>query len=64
MKYIDKKLKYSNVIRVHRSYIVNINKIDSISKEKLRIIETSIPIGVTYQKKLNKIRSQFSKLNR
>ena len=64
MKYIDKKLKYSNIIRVHRSYIVNINKIDSISKEKLRIIETSIPIGVTYQKKLNKIRSQFSKLNR
>ena len=45
-----KKLKNSNCIRVHRSYIVNIDKIDSIKKDALMINDKTIPIGVTYQK--------------
>ena len=63
MKNIEQKLKNSNIVRVHRSYMVNVNKIDSIGKEKLNILDKTIPIGVTYQEKLKKLSTQFSKLN-
>ena len=63
MKTIEQKLKNSNIVRVHRSYMVNVNKIDSIGKEKLNILDKTIPIGVTYQEKLKKLSTQFSKLN-
>jgi ligand-binding sensor domain-containing protein len=63
MKELEKKLKNSNCIRVHRSYIVNIDKIDSIKKDALMINDKTIPIGVTYQKKLKNLSTQFSRLN-
>ncbi|MEQ9285988.1 MAG: LytTR family DNA-binding domain-containing protein [Cyclobacteriaceae bacterium] len=37
-------------IRVHRSFIVNKNLIDSFSKEKIHINGTDIPISRTYKK--------------
>ena len=55
MKTIEQKLKNSNIVRVHRSYMVNVNKIDSIGKEKLNILDKTIPIGVTYQEKMKKL---------
>ena len=63
MKDIEQRLKNSTNVRVHRSYMVNVNKIDSIGKEKLKIMDKTIPIGVTYQEKLKKLSAQFTKLN-
>ncbi len=38
--------------RVHRSYIVNINKVDVILVNMVKIGETEIPVSNTYEKKL------------
>jgi len=64
MKSIEEKLQSGDFIRVHRSYLVKIDKIDSISKDGLAIEEHEIPIGVTYQPRLKGLKEQFSLLNR
>ncbi len=57
MKGIEKKLVSGEFIRVHRSYIVNIEKIDSIEDLSILINKKYIPIGASYKdnfiKKLN-----------
>ncbi|NQY06649.1 MAG: LytTR family transcriptional regulator DNA-binding domain-containing protein [Flavobacteriaceae bacterium] len=42
-------------LRVHRSYIVRIDKITSKSKKTVRIKDEVIPVGETYLKELDKI---------
>jgi len=37
-------------VRVHRSYVVALNRIDTILKHSLRIGATEIPIGESYRK--------------
>ncbi len=49
MKEIEDSLPDERFIRVHKSYIVAINKIDSIYKNRLLIAEKEIPIGITYK---------------
>ncbi len=45
------KLKGSNFIRVHRSYIVNLDKVDRVESSGIVYIdENRIPIGKTYKK--------------
>jgi DNA-binding LytR/AlgR family response regulator len=48
LKTIMQKLPSNEFIRVHRSYIVPISKIDHISRSKVKIAEREIPIGVSY----------------
>ena len=48
LKTIIQKLSPKEFLRVHRSYIVPISKIDNISKSKIKIGEKEIPIGVSY----------------
>ena len=47
------KLPFSLFIRVHRSYVVNRNKIDSIQKNKLTIKSYTLPIGKLYKSALS-----------
>lgn len=47
------KLPVSLFIRVHRSYVVNRNKIDSIQKNKLTIKSYTLPIGKLYKSALS-----------
>ncbi|MBC7920500.1 MAG: response regulator transcription factor [Ferruginibacter sp.] len=49
MKGIEKKLTAREFIRIHRSYIVNLTKIDSIKKLSVLINKKSIPIGTSYK---------------
>ncbi|MEQ6118419.1 LytTR family DNA-binding domain-containing protein [Reichenbachiella sp. MALMAid0571] len=42
----------SHFIRIHRSYIVNKNFIDSFSKEKIKINGFELPISRTYKKQV------------
>ena len=44
----------SNFIRVHRSYVININFIDEVSSNSLKINGNVIPIGNTYKDDLFK----------
>jgi two-component system LytT family response regulator len=56
MKKLEESLP-SNFVRTHRSYIVNINKIDKIEGGNLLIGEKYIPISSSYQEQL------FQRLN-
>jgi two-component system, LytTR family, response regulator len=49
MKALEDSLP-ENFIRVHNSFIVNVTRIDSISKNEIEIGLETIPIGITYKK--------------
>ncbi len=44
----------SNFIRIHRSYIVNMHRIDYISTDELSINQMKLPIGSKYKEELMK----------
>ena len=46
------KLNDSNFIRIHRSYLININKIDSLFDGYVLIANKKIPIGKSYKEAL------------
>lgn len=51
MAALEQKLS-SEFVRIHRSYIVNINNIDNIEQNSLEINNEIIPIGVSHRKQL------------
>ncbi|HEX8334501.1 MAG TPA: LytTR family DNA-binding domain-containing protein [Segetibacter sp.] len=48
LKSLQAKLPSTEFIRIHRSYIVPINKIESFGKNKVRVSGKDIPIGSSY----------------
>ncbi len=54
LKSIEEKLPISKFVRVHRSYIVAINKIDFIQEGTITIGKTTIPVADTHKANLNK----------
>lgn len=56
MKNIESKLPKDKFLRVHRSYIVNVNKIDKVDLDDgLLVVEKKlIPIGISYKDTLMK----------
>jgi two-component system, LytTR family, response regulator len=48
-KNIEEVLPSDNFIRVHKSYLVAINKIKSIERNRISIANKFIPIGATYK---------------
>lgn len=54
LKSIEEKLPASKFLRVHRSYIVAINKIDFIQEGTISIGKTSIPVADTHKASLSK----------
>jgi DNA-binding LytR/AlgR family response regulator len=54
LKSIEEKLPASKFIRVHRSYIVAINKIDYIQEGTISIGKTSIPVADTHKSNLSR----------
>src|ERR1700761_7099716 len=55
MKKMEDALPVKNFIRVHKSYIVSINKIDSIERSRISIADKIIPVGDTYRDEFFKI---------
>lgn len=49
MKKIEDKLPSSNFIRVHRSFIVALDKIESIQRNRIIINNNWIPVGTSYK---------------
>ncbi|MCK4664045.1 MAG: response regulator transcription factor [Bacteroidales bacterium] len=49
LKFMQEKLPQNNFIRVHRSYIVSFNKIDSIQRNRIIIGDKRIPVGDSYK---------------
>jgi len=54
LKNWDDKLNNNQFIQVHKSFIVNVNKVDKISGNTLFITDKKIPIGRTYKQELLK----------
>lgn len=48
-KSLEEILPKNNFVRVHKSYMVAINKIDSIEKNRIKIGEKLIPVSNTYK---------------
>src|SRR6201985_3482262 len=55
MKKMEDALPEKHFIRVHKSYIVSINKIDSIERSRIFIADKIIPVGDTYRDEFFKI---------
>ncbi|MDB5253656.1 MAG: transcriptional regulator [Flaviaesturariibacter sp.] len=54
LKSIEEKLPASKFIRVHRSYIVSMSKIDFIQEGVISIGKSTVPVADTYRTALNK----------
>lgn len=54
LKAIEPKLPHDKFIRVHRSYIVNMDCIDMVEETTIFINKQPIPIGIRYKEKLFK----------
>ena len=57
---IEEKLPQDTFIRVHRSYIVSLNNINTISRHRIVIGEKYIPISTPYREKFYEIIKGFS----
>ncbi|MDB5025784.1 MAG: response regulator transcription factor [Mucilaginibacter sp.] len=55
MKKMEDALPDKHFIRVHKSYIVSLNKIDSIERSRIFIGDKIIPVGDTYREEFFKI---------
>jgi len=51
LKSLEEKLPQNDFIRIHRSYIVPIGKIDSIRRSRIRIGDKQIPVGENYKER-------------
>ena len=49
---IEQELKEESFLRVHRSYIININKISAFTVNDIEVNSTEIPIGASYKEKV------------
>ncbi|MBN2610594.1 MAG: response regulator transcription factor [Bacteroidales bacterium] len=49
MKNLEEKLPLGKFIRVHKSFIISLSKIDSIENNRIRIGEKYIPVGNQYR---------------
>ncbi len=55
MKKMEEALPEQHFVRVHKSYIVALNKIDSIERSRICIQDKIIPVGDTYRDQFFKI---------
>ncbi len=55
MKTIEEQLPSDQFVRVHRSYIVSLSKIDFTERNRIQINDQWIPIGMSYKAEFDKI---------
>jgi DNA-binding LytR/AlgR family response regulator len=48
LKAISEKLPPQEFVRIHRSYIVPLNRIEKVSSKKIEIAGKEVPIGISY----------------
>ena len=55
MKQLEEILPPNRFVRVHKSYIIALDKINSIERQEIYIQDRVIPIGITYQESFSKL---------
>ena len=63
MNDMEKKIRASQFIRVHRSYIVNKDKIDAVSTKEIKIGNHLIPVGKTYKEFVQEFKNEYFRIN-
>jgi DNA-binding LytR/AlgR family response regulator len=58
LKSLQEKLPPKEFIRVHRSYIIPISKIESYGRNKLKVAGKEIPIGSSYSEVYHQLLKQ------
>ena len=48
--YMEERLPVNQFVRIHRSFIINLKKIESWSNNEVELADASIPIGRTYKR--------------
>ncbi|MCB0280833.1 MAG: response regulator transcription factor, partial [Calditrichaeota bacterium] len=61
LKYMEAKLPERYFLRVHRSYIINTDNIDSFSASEIHVMTHKIPIGRYYKKNVQDFLAQTIK---
>ena len=52
LKLFEEKVNYPGLIRVHRSYLINVDHVDSIESHQLKIGAHAIPVSQTHREEL------------
>ncbi|TDE10480.1 LytR/AlgR family response regulator transcription factor [Dyadobacter psychrotolerans] len=60
LKAIEEKLPASKFLRIHRSFVVNISKVDSISKNAVHISAMDISVGELYRDAFKELLSRWN----
>jgi DNA-binding LytR/AlgR family response regulator len=60
MKSLMEKLNEKEFLRVHRSYIVSVNHIESIKQKMISIAGEEIPVGKNYEENLKPLFNKYS----
>jgi len=55
MRNMIEKLPKDDFIRVHRSFIVPVKKINKLRKNQIVVMDREIPIGISYKETINKL---------
>jgi len=50
---LEETLPDDQIIRIHKSFIVSLNKIQEYGKDTVSINDLKMPVGITYRQKLN-----------
>lgn len=59
LKALEEKLPSSKFMRVHRSYIVNLDQISAITKNSIQIDSNTIPVSDQYKEPFNQFLSKW-----
>ncbi len=59
LKALEEKLPSSKFMRVHRSYIVNLDQISAITKNSIQIDSNTIPVSDQYKETFNQFLSKW-----
>ncbi|MDN3671014.1 LytTR family DNA-binding domain-containing protein [Echinicola jeungdonensis] len=52
LKEFEAILPHDEFVRIHKSYLVRIDKIDTISPKEVTVVNQKVPVGRTYYQKL------------
>ena len=63
IKKMQEQLPTSQFVRVHKSYIVSLDKIDSIERSRIFIGDAVIPVGDTYKDSFLAVIEQMNSIN-
>lgn len=60
LKRIEERLPEADFLRIHRSFIVAVNKIDALGRNSVHIGSTEIPVGDLYKESFKRLVDQWA----